>query len=75
MNEFPQRNLTDQYISQSFDNLLQYEVSESKTYVSDGLGNLISILTITASNAVTASYAMNSSIADKSTEQLLWMGF
>ena len=69
MNEFPQRNLTDQYISQSFDNLLQYEISGSKTYLSDGLGNLVPMLTITAS------YAMNGSVSDNSIEQLLWIGF
>ncbi|MFA5365689.1 MAG: hypothetical protein WC325_10965, partial [Candidatus Bathyarchaeia archaeon] len=73
MNEFPERNLTDQYISQSFENLLQYVTASGLNNLTDGLGNQINILNITASysttcggtiaNAVTASYAHSASNA------------
>jgi len=49
-------NLTNQYISQSFDNLVQ----NSGSIPVNGLGTQISNLTVTSSYATTASYALNS---------------
>jgi len=49
-------NLTNQYISASFDNLMQ----NSGSIPVNGLGTQISNLTVTSSYATTASYALNS---------------
>jgi hypothetical protein len=49
-------NLTDQYISQSFQNLVQYSGSGE---LFDGIGNTITALEVTTSFAQTASYALN----------------
>ena len=87
MNEFPERNLTDQYISQSFENLLQYVTASGFNYLTDGLGNQINILNITASysttsggtidNAITASYAHSASNATSASyaESASWTPF
>ncbi len=49
-------NLTNQYISASFDNLMQ----DSGSIPVNGLGTQINNLTVTSSYATTASYALNS---------------
>jgi len=54
MPNVPERNLTQQYISQSFQYLLQ--ISESVVY--DGIGNTVDILDVSASYATSASYAV-----------------
>jgi hypothetical protein len=51
------RNLTNLYISQSFEYLVQVSGSEFET----GLGSTITSVNITASNAVSASFAVSSS--------------
>ena len=54
-------DLTNQYVSSSFKNLLQISGSDQ---VTDGTGSLITELDITASHAVTASYAENAEAWD-----------
>lgn len=49
-----QDNLTTQYISSTFQRLLQ--LSDNGGYVTDGTGSLVSFLPISVNNALTASY-------------------
>ena len=53
------RNLSNLYISQSFEYLVQISGSEFET----GLGSTITSVNITASNAVSASFAQTASYA------------
>ena len=53
------RDLTNLYIDQSFQNLLQISGSQ----VNDGTGSLVTLLDVTSSNATSASYAVTASYA------------
>lgn len=57
-------NLTDEFISASFQQLVQY-VDSSSVFV-DGTGSLIPSVSFTASNAISASYAVSASQASNS---------
>ena len=53
------RDLTNLYIDQSFQHILQISGSD----VNDGTGSLVDLLNVTASNATSASYAVTASFA------------
>ena len=52
--QFPLQDLTEKYISSSYQDVMQVYKIGGKTYFLDGIGNLIDICNITASHATTA---------------------
>jgi hypothetical protein len=64
---FPSQNLTNQFISSSYGELLQIYNNGSSSYILDGTGSVVLALPITASSSTTALFsviALTASIAD-----------
>lgn len=54
---FPSRDLTDQYISQSYQDVLQQYISASSLYVLDGLGNVVFLFPSSSAGKSLSSYS------------------
>ena len=64
--QFPSRDFTNQYISRSYQDVLQQYITGSGVYVLDGLGNLVFIVPDTGSSVLVSSQTSSMTVASSS---------